>query len=99
MTATKRKTQNQNKRNEILAFIEAFRRIHPHYGPSIHEIGEACGINSKSVVNYYIHQLRDAGLVTYEENTSRSIDLPGARWFPNDDAVLDAAQRIQAERL
>lgn len=48
----------------VLYYIHEYNKAHP-YCPDIREIATDCGISSTSVVNYYLDQLEEVGLVGF----------------------------------
>ncbi len=73
-----RKSKGLGERHEkILNFIQEYQRVHKH-PPSIREIGENCGISSTSVVNYYLDQLEDKGLIKRDRKISRGLQVTGS---------------------
>jgi len=63
-----------NRHKKILKFLTEFQNKNG-YSPSIREIGENIGVNSTSLVDYYLKQLEAMGYITREERISRSICL------------------------
>jgi len=73
-----RKSKGLGERHEkILNFIQEYQRVHKH-PPSIREIGESCDISSTSVVNYYLDQLEDKGLIKRDRKISRGLQVTGS---------------------
>lgn len=60
------------RQQSILVFIERFLRDEG-YPPTIREIGEACDINSTSVVNYNLNKLVDGEWLERTKEKSRGI--------------------------
>lgn len=56
----------------VLNYIREFVQKNG-YGPLYSEIREACGLASSSHVRYCVLRLAEAGLVTYEYKSPRSI--------------------------
>jgi SOS-response transcriptional repressor LexA len=52
------------------------------YAPAFPDLMEATGIRSKSTIEYHLANLKDAGLINFQFNVSRSITLTGALWVP-----------------
>ncbi len=63
-----------DKQREMLAFIEDFVDEHG-YPPTYEEIRCGLNISSKSLVNYHLEILENAGLLTRSPNTPRGIRL------------------------
>lgn len=47
------------------------------YAPSIREVGAAVGIKSPSTIKYRFEQLREKGLVAYNDRIPRTIRVTG----------------------
>lgn len=62
------------RHRKILDFISQYQREQGH-PPSIREIGEAVGISSPSVVNYYLDQLEKSGLLVRDRKVSRGFSF------------------------
>ena len=68
-----RKSAGLGKRHfKIMDFLVSFHEKHG-YSPSIRQIGENIGVNSTSLVDYYLRQLVDHGHVERDQHVSRSI--------------------------
>lgn len=68
-----RKSSGLGERHrKILQFLKTFQEQN-HYSPSIRQIGESIGVNSTSLVDYYLKQLEDMGFIERDQRTSRSI--------------------------
>lgn len=64
----------QDKRSRILDFINEFID-QKGYAPTIAEIQNACGISSKSVVEYHLRALEREGRIRRSAEISRSIEV------------------------
>jgi repressor LexA len=78
------------RHRKILQFLKTFQDQN-HYSPSIRQIGESINVSSTSLVDYYLRQLEEMGLIEREERTSRSIRVI-------QPAITAAAQMAQAVR-
>ena len=68
-----RRTEGLGKRHEkIMKFLEEFQAKNG-YSPSIRDIGESIGVQSTSLVDYYLNQLEEMGYISREKHISRSI--------------------------
>lgn len=56
----------------ILRFLAGWDMV---FMPTMREVGEACGIKSRSSVLYWYRALREAGLISYENNLTRTVRL------------------------
>jgi repressor LexA len=62
------------RHHKIMEFLEEFQEENG-YSPSIREIGESIGVNSTSLVDYYLRQLMDLGYIERDNHISRSIRI------------------------
>ncbi len=65
-----------NKRLQIIDFIRGFIDDRG-YAPTIGEIQRACGISSKSVVEYHLRALERDGQIRRDAEVTRSIEVAG----------------------
>jgi repressor LexA len=70
-----RKSNGLGERHQkILAYLKKFQD-EAGYSPSIRQIGESIGVNSTSLVDYYLKQLENYGYIERDPHVSRSIRL------------------------
>lgn len=70
-----RKGKLMNERHErIMKFLQDYQQKN-QYSPSIREIGNFIGVNSTSLVDYYVRQLVEMGYLERDEHVSRSIRI------------------------
>ena len=70
-----RKSKGLGERHQkILDFLRTYQQEN-QYPPSIREIGEATGISSTSVVNYYLDQLEKLNMIERDRKISRGVRL------------------------
>ena len=70
-----RKSAGLGERHQkIMEFLGNFQDDNG-YSPSIREIGESIGVNSTSLVDYYLRQLVDKGYIERDNHISRSIRI------------------------
>jgi repressor LexA len=62
------------RHRKIMEFLTLFQDGNG-YSPSIREIGENIGVNSTSLVDYYLRQLVDKGYIERDQHVSRSIRI------------------------
>lgn len=62
------------RHGNIMKFLEDYQREN-QYSPSIREIGNHIGVNSTSLVDYYLRQLVEMGYLERDEHVSRSIRI------------------------
>jgi repressor LexA len=60
------------RHQKILDFLNSFQEKYG-YSPSIRQIGKNIGVDSTSLVDYYLKQLADMGLIDRDQHVSRSI--------------------------
>ncbi len=80
------------RQQKVLACIEQYVEEHG-FPPTVREIGDAIGVNSTSLVSYYLKRLEEQGLISREPAMSRAIQLttPSTQEIPlklSDDDVL-----------
>ncbi len=71
------------KAYRLFDFILKFKTEHDGNSPSIREIGNGCGINSTSLVKYYLGVLEGEGKITIERKVpgkNRMINVTGGNW-------------------
>jgi repressor LexA len=59
---------------KILGFLSEYQEKHG-YSPSIREIGKHIGVDSTSLVDYYLNQLAEKGFIERDNRVSRSIRI------------------------
>ncbi|MCD4672167.1 MAG: transcriptional repressor LexA [Anaerolineaceae bacterium] len=70
-----RKSAGMGERHhKIMRFLSKFQNENG-YSPSIRQIGEAIGVKSTSLVDYYLKQLEEMGKIERDAHVSRSIRL------------------------
>jgi repressor LexA len=74
MMARKRAKGLSERQKKILQVLEKFQN-QTGYPPSIREICDKAGISSTSVVNYYLEQLEEMGIIERDGRVSRGIRL------------------------
>ena len=68
-----RKSEGLTERHsKIMRFLTTFQEKNG-YSPSIRQIGENIGVNSTSLVDYYLKQLEGMGYIDRDTHVSRSI--------------------------
>lgn len=80
-----------DRHKKVLEYLAKHQAEHG-YPPSIREIGNATGISSTSVVNYYMDQLKEMGYISREGGISRGTRLADrARQEPQILQILKQA--------
>lgn len=73
-----RKRAGMGERHQkIMGYLSSFQEKNG-YSPSIRQIGLAIGVNSTSLVDYYLNQLQEMGYIERDEHVSRSIRILNA---------------------
>ncbi len=62
------------RHQRIMQFLEAYQQEN-QYSPSIREIGNHIGVQSTSLVDYYLRQLSEMGYLERDDRVSRSIRI------------------------
>ncbi|MEA4909428.1 MAG: repressor LexA [Chloroflexi bacterium] len=75
---------------KIMEFLSQFQEQN-RYSPSIREIGESIGVNSTSLVDYYLKQLEDMHYIERDNHISRSIRILHA--MPQQNSVAEKVGR------
>jgi repressor LexA len=70
----KRSKGLSDRQKKILEVLERFQ-VQYGYPPSIREICEKAGISSTSVVNYYLDQLEEMGIIERDRRVSRGVRI------------------------
>jgi predicted transcriptional regulator len=77
-----------NKAQAIYQYIVTFKEKYDGNSPSFREIAIGCDISSTSMVNYYLDQLIDEGLIEMAEGLERSkIMVKGGEWRLKDEQI------------
>lgn len=66
--------QLPERQQKVLDCIAAYVDEHG-FPPTVREIGDAIGVNSTSLVSYYLKRLEERGLIVREPSMSRAIQL------------------------
>lgn len=97
MGPRQRKKGLSERQIKILEVLDGFQKDHG-YPPSIREICENAKVSSTSVVNYYLEQLKEMGLIERDDRVSRGIRLvqPLSEILPGYAAAAKkAAQQVR----
>ncbi len=62
------------RQKKVMDVIEAYVAEHG-FPPTVREIGDAIGVNSTSLISYYLKRLEERGLISREPSMSRAIQL------------------------
>ncbi len=77
----------KHPREEVFAYIVAYKKQNDGVAPSVPEIAAACHM-SKSTVKYHLFRLESEGKITLPLiKTTRAIQVTGALWLPPDEAA------------
>lgn len=66
-------------RRDILVAIGAYQHEHG-LAPTVRELCDITGHRSTSVITYHLQGLRTAGLIKYQNNKARTLQLTDAGW-------------------
>lgn len=64
------------RQKDIVEFIRTYTTTYG-FAPTIREIGKGVGLHSSSTVMGYLYRMRDAGVVTWKDSSSRTIRVFG----------------------
>ena len=78
----------------IMKFLTDFQENHG-YSPSIREIGKHIGVESTSLVDYYLDQLCQEGHIERDKRVSRSIRILRPM-YPGDNAAPQASKSVRS---
>jgi len=68
-----RRSEGLSERHrKIMDFLSKFQD-QTGYSPSIRQIGDSIGVKSTSLIDYYLNQLQQMGIIERDEHVSRSI--------------------------
>jgi repressor LexA len=70
-----RRSEGLSERHrKIMEFLTRFQD-QSGYSPSIRQIGDSIGVKSTSLIDYYLNQLQQMGIIERDEHVSRSIRI------------------------
>ena len=68
-----RRSEGLSERHrKIMEFLTRFQEL-SGYSPSIRQIGDSIGVKSTSLIDYYLTQLQQMGIIERDQHVSRSI--------------------------
>ncbi len=68
-----RRSEGLSERHrKIMEFLSRFQE-QSGYSPSIRQIGDSIGVKSTSLIDYYLNQLQQMGIIERDQHVSRSI--------------------------
>lgn len=70
-------TQADERTKRVYEFIIQHKKANDGISPTLHQIKDACGITSVSVVTFYLKRLQRDGLI---KRIDRRIHVVGGRW-------------------
>lgn len=96
MGPRQRKKGLSERQIKILEVLDSFQKDHG-YPPSIREICENASVSSTSVVNYYLEQLKEMGMIERDDRVSRGIRLmqPLSELLPGHATAKEAARKLR----
>ena len=77
---------------KILRFLSEYQDRHG-YSPSIREIGKHIGVDSTSLVDYYLNQLNEKGFIERDNRVSRSIRV--VKTIPEAGTAVQSARALR----
>lgn len=85
------------RHRKIMEFLTKFQSTNG-YSPSIRQIGDSINVKSTSLVDYYLNQLQEMGLIERENHISRSIRVlqPAQPGFSVTGSVSEAFKNAGA---
>ncbi len=98
-----RRSEGLSERHrKIMDFLTRFQD-QTGYSPSIRQIGDSIGVKSTSLIDYYLNQLQQMGIIERDEHVSRSIrvvnPVPTAPIAQRATEVVRAAANAVADML
>lgn len=65
---------------QMLRFIVEYKITHDGNSPNIREIGAAAGVESSSLISFYLGQLERSGYIRRSRSYARQIELVGGKY-------------------
>lgn len=66
----------------MLLFIIEYKKAHDGNSPSMRQAGRAAGVESSSLISYYLAELERAGYIKRNRCAARQIELIGGKYVP-----------------
>jgi repressor LexA len=93
-----RRSEGLSERHrKIMEFLTHFQEL-SGYSPSIRQIGDSIGVKSTSLLDYYLNQLQQMGIIERDQHVSRSIrvinPIPSATAQRVTEVVRNTANAI-----
>lgn len=70
---------NDRRRDQVLQALREYRRFHPRLNPTVRELCELSGIESTSLLRFYLKKLAEDGWIEYIPRISRGVILNDTR--------------------
>jgi repressor LexA len=83
---------------KILLFLSEYQDRHG-YSPSIREIGKHIGVDSTSLVDYYLNQLNEKGFIERDNRVSRSIRVIKDMSQNPVEKVIEKVERVISDLI
>jgi repressor LexA len=81
------------RHHKIMEFLGTFTEKNG-YSPSIRQIGESIGVNSTSLVDYYLNQLEEMGHIERDQHVSRSIRILAPDEAPLAEKISQTVRKV-----
>lgn len=85
-----------DRQEKIMEFLSKYQEENT-YAPSIREIGDYIGVNSTSLVDYYLRQLIAKGYLERNEHVSRSLRV--VKPYTNSSGVVTASAAVKRQEV
>lgn len=69
---------------KLLKYITSYL-LKNGYSPTVREIADGVGYSSTAAIFNHLRDMRMAGLINYEDDSSRTITIPGYRYMKIDE--------------
>lgn len=73
------------RRQQILDYVIWYKREHDGCSPSYPEIGKAVHMPSRSNVYAYLRQMRELGMIEFDDDSMRGLRVPGGCWLSSQE--------------
>lgn len=91
---TKTKTALSDRARAVLRFIVSYKCAHDGNSPSLREIGDQIGVQSTSLLDYYLKELETAGYIRPRKLwQARQIHLVGGEYRWQNPEAADGRTR------
>ena len=67
---------------QLYEYLCDYKRTHNGNSPTFRQIGAAIGVDSTSLITYYLDRLEQVGKIRRPERKASGIEVIGGRWIP-----------------